>query len=64
MKKQYHSPQTTVAPFAPLLLDVDPGSGNGGEYQPGMPVDAPRRGELDEDLILQENNENWKNGLW
>ncbi len=59
MKKQYHSPQTTVALFSPLLLDIDPGSDNGGEYQPGMPVDAPRR-----DYETDEEKDNWKDGLW
>ena len=66
MKKQYNSPQTTFEPFEPLLLDVNPGSGNGGEYQGGMDVDAPRRGDLDNELAeeLNQRKDEWVEGLW
>lgn len=64
MKKHYNSPQTTVAPFEPLLLNVEPGSEGGGEYQGGMPVDAPRRNELDDEVIAEQDADGWKNGLW
>ena len=64
MKKHYNSPQTTVEPFEPLLLDVEPGSEGGGEYQGGMDVDAPYRNEFDEELTQQQNSDAWKAGLW
>lgn len=45
--KNYKSPHIKVVPFAPIILNVNPGSGDG-EYRPGMSVDARRRQEWEE----------------
>ncbi len=44
MKKIYKEPQTTYATYARMILEVRPGTNNGGEF-PGGDVDAHKRDE-------------------
>jgi hypothetical protein len=48
MKKAYKSPEIAQGAYAPLILDVQPGSYKGGEYHDGMSIDARRRNRLED----------------
>lgn len=64
MKKQYLIPETVQEPFALLLLEVQPGSDNGGEYT-GGDVDAPARDESDPSFLEEiDSKDEWSEGLW
>ncbi len=56
MKKIYKEPQTALATYAQMILDVQPGSDNGGEYN-GGDVDARLRGgfELEDDEEIADS---------
>lgn len=60
-KKAYQSPIAVMEQFEPLILEVQPGSDNGGEYQDGMDVDAPLRDGFEE---TDEKGSEWEAGLW
>jgi len=66
MKKNYLSPQTFMATYSDMILEVNPGTQNGGEYSGNMPVDAKSRdGYEGEDVIYwQLEDEKPKKGLW
>lgn len=48
MKKIYNEPQTALATYAQMILNVQPGSDNGGEYG-GGDVDARKRDGFEPD---------------
>lgn len=55
------------ATYSEMIMDVQPGTNNGGEYSGDMPVDARQRDDYEpEDLIPKESEDtdNWKTGLW
>ena len=49
MKKIYKEPQTALITYTQMILDVHPGTNNGGEYH-GGDVDARKRDDFDPEL--------------
>ena len=63
MKKIYKEPQTALSTYAQMILDVQPGTNNGGEF-PGGDVDAHRRDDFDPELEEEELPDSLVNTLW
>ena len=62
MKKIYKEPQTTLATYADMILDVQPGTNNGGEYN-GGDVDVHKRDEFNPEDV-EEFADSLGKGLW
>lgn len=58
-KKTYQVPQATLEMYGPMLLAVNPASGDG-DYHDGMDVDARRRDDSD----AEKQADTWGEGLW
>ncbi len=68
MKKVYKEPQTALATYAKTILEVQPGTSNGGEYSGGC-VDVRKRGrfepeEEEEEAFEQAITHITANNLW
>lgn len=69
MKKVYKEPQTALATYAKTILEVQPGTSNGGEYSGGS-VDVRKRGnfeleeEEEEEAFEQAITHITANNLW
>lgn len=68
MKKVYKEPQTALATYAKTILEVQPGTSNGGEYSGGS-VDVRKRGrfeleEEEEEEFEQAITHITANNLW
>lgn len=68
MKKVYKEPQTALATYAKTILEVQPGTSNGGEYSGGS-VDVRKRGrfepeEEEEEAFEQAIDHITANNLW
>ena len=68
MKKVYKEPQTALATYAKTILEVQPGTSNGGEYSGGS-VDVRKRGrfepeEEEEEAFEQAITHITANSLW
>ena len=68
MKKVYKEPQTALATYAKTILEVQPGTSNGGEYCGGS-VDVRKRGrfepeEEEEEAFEQAITHITANNLW
>ena len=67
MKKVYKEPQTALATYAKTILEVQPGTSNGGEYSGGS-VDVRKRGrfepEEEEEEAFEQATHIPANHLW
>ena len=64
MKKIYEEPLTALATYADMIMDIQPGTNNGGEYG-GGDVDAHKRDDFEPDEIEEEMSDSLNNKpLW